>query len=60
MRKLLIALALLVPVSATAESALPFMKDMAGDRDLPRPWGIGFDFFTMDQDYRINELEFIR
>ena len=59
MRKLLIALALLVPVSATAESALPFMKDMAGDRDLPRPWGIGFDFFTMDQDYRINELEFI-
>jgi hypothetical protein len=34
------------------------MKDIAGDRDLPRPWGIGLDFYTMDQDYSIDYLEF--
>lgn len=39
-----------------AESALPFMKDMAGERELPLPWGIDFDFFTMDQDYDVGKL----
>jgi hypothetical protein len=34
------------------------MKDLAGDADLPRPWGIGFDFYTMDQDYDIKSLNF--
>jgi hypothetical protein len=34
------------------------MKDLAGDMDLPRPWGIGFDFYTMDQDYDIKSLSF--
>jgi hypothetical protein len=58
MRRLALLLALLIPLSASAESGLPFMKDIAGDRDLPRPWGIGFDFFTMDQDYDIKDLQF--
>jgi hypothetical protein len=34
------------------------MKDIAGDRELPRPWGIGIDFYTMDQDYDIKDLQF--
>ena len=55
---LLILLSLLFPMASAAESSLPFMKDMAGDVELPRPWGIGLDFFTMDQDYDIQNLEF--
>lgn len=34
------------------------MKDMVGDRELPRPWGIGLDFYTMKQDYDIKDLSF--
>lgn len=59
MRTLVILLALLIPLSSTADSALPFMKDLAGDTELPRPWGIGIDFYTMDQDYDIEDLQFI-
>lgn len=59
MRGLTIILAILLPLSSQADSALPFMKDLAGDRDLPRPWGIGIDFYTMDQDYNIKDLQFV-
>jgi len=58
MRALILLLAALLPLSSFADSGLPFMKDLAGDADLPRPWGIGFDFFTMDQDYDIKSLDF--
>lgn len=58
MRSILIAIALLVPLSASAESRLPFLKDKVGDVKLERPWGIGVDFYTMDQDYEINFLRF--
>lgn len=59
MRTLVILLALIMPLTASAESSLPFMKDMVGDRSLPRPWGIGVDFYTMDQDYDIDNLIFV-
>ncbi len=58
MRGLILILATLFSFSTAADSSLPFMKDMAGDADLPRPWGIGFDFYTMDQDYDIKSLVF--
>jgi len=58
MRSLLIALALLMPISVSAESRLPFLKDKVGDTELPRPWGIGIDFYTMEQDYDIEALTF--
>jgi hypothetical protein len=59
MRRLLLALVLLVPLTATAESRLPFLKDkVPEDVELPRPWGIGIDFYTMDQDYDIDFLSF--
>ena len=35
-----------------------FMKDMLGEGDFFEPWGIGFDFFTMDQPYKIKSLQF--
>lgn len=58
MRGLIILLAALIPLSSSADSGLPFMKDMVGDRELPRPWGIGVDFYTMDQKYDIKDLSF--
>lgn len=57
MRALILLLVALIPLSSSADG-LPFMKDLAGDMDLPRPWGVGFDFFTMDQDYDIKSLTF--
>lgn len=59
MRSFLLTLALLAPVAVQADNTLPFMKEMAGDRELPPAWGIGIDFFTMDQPYKIDQLEFI-
>ncbi len=58
MRGLIFLLAVLLPISASADSSLPFLKDRVGDRELPRPWGIGIDFYTMEQDYDIESLEF--
>lgn len=58
MRGLTILLAALLPLSSMADSSLPFLKDLAGDTELPRPWGIGIDFYTMDQDYDIRDLQF--
>jgi hypothetical protein len=59
MRGAALILAVLLPVSSIADSGLPFMKDLAGDAALPRPWGLGLDFYTMDQDYDIKDLEFV-
>jgi hypothetical protein len=58
MRRVLFALVLMVPLGVSAESRLPFWKDKVGDVELPLPWGIGIDFYTMDQDYDIEFLDF--
>ncbi len=58
MRRLIFLLSTLIPLSAAAESTLPYMQDLAGDAKLPRPWGISLDFYTMDQDYSIQDLTF--
>ena len=59
MRGLILLLAALLPLSSAADSGLPFLKDKVGeDITLPRPWGIGGDFYTMDQDYNIKSLTF--
>jgi len=42
----------------TQSLALPFLKDKVGDVELPKPWGIGIDLFTMNQDYDISQLAF--
>ena len=59
MRRLIVLLAILIPLSTQADPVLPLMKDLAGDTELPRPWGISIDFYTMDQDYDIRDLQFV-
>jgi hypothetical protein len=59
MRKFIILLLALFPLVSAAESTLPFMKDLAGDVELPRAWGVSIDYFNMDQDYDIKSLDFV-
>jgi hypothetical protein len=55
--KLLLLLVLALPLSSQADPL--FGKDMAGDRNLPRAFGIGIDYFNMDQPYQIDSLSFV-
>lgn len=41
------------------ESLLPFMRSLAGAADLPRPYGVGIDVFTLDQEYDVGRLAFV-
>ena len=58
MRRIVLTLILLLPLGAMADSGPLFMKDMLGGREFYEPWGIGVDFYTMDQHYRIKQLQF--
>lgn len=57
-RSMLVALLLVAPLAARADSFLPFGREWAGDEKLPRPYGVGVDTFTMNQDYDIERLSF--
>ena len=35
-----------------------FMKHLVEDGEFFEPWGIGIDFYTMDQEYQIKDLQF--
>jgi hypothetical protein len=58
MRRIVFALFLVLPLTAVAESGPLFMKDLLGGREFYEPWGIGIDFYTMDQQYDIKQLRF--
>jgi hypothetical protein len=61
MRHLILALLLLAPLSANAQESSTgplFMKHLVDEGDFFEPWGIGIDYFTLDQDYDIKSLEF--
>lgn len=53
-RVLAITAVLALPFTAQADAL--FGNDMAGDRKLPRTWGIGIDYFEMSQPYQIDSL----
>jgi len=57
-RRIFFALVLFLPLNVLAETGPLFMKHLLGDREFYEPWGIGIDFFTMDQQYKIKSLEF--
>ncbi len=63
MRRLILALLLLAPLAASAQesdssSGPLFMKDLLNGREFFEPWGVGIDFFTMEQAYNIEQLSF--
>jgi len=61
MHRLILILLLLTPLAAQAEDSGGgplFMKQLLRGREFFEPWGIGVDFYTMDQDYHIKTLEF--
>ena len=59
MKRSLLCIGLLLAANAAqAESVLPFGKEWAQGYELPRPYGVGFDIFTMEQDYAIRSLTF--
>lgn len=55
-RYLLTLPALLLSLVAHADAL--FGNDLAGDRPLPRTWGIGIDYFEMSQPYELDSLVF--
>jgi hypothetical protein len=48
---------LLLPVVGQADAL--FGNSMAGDRELPRTWGIGIDYFSMRQPYQMDSLSLV-
>jgi len=56
-RNLLLLLVLVLPLSSQADPL--FGKGMAGDRQMPRAFGIGIDYFNMDGPYQIDSLSFV-
>lgn len=58
MKKIILLLMMLCPFSASAESGLPYMKHLLNGREFVAPWGVGVDFLTMEQQYKIKSLEF--
>jgi hypothetical protein len=55
--KLFLFVILLLPVAGQADALLG--NSMAGDRSLPRTWGIGIDYFSMSQPYQIDSLSLV-
>src|SRR4249919_1099466 len=58
-RGLILVLALAGASAAHADSVFPLGKDMAAGHQLPRPYGIGVDYFGAHQDYEIKSLQFV-
>jgi hypothetical protein len=58
MRRLAFVILLILPLGAIADSGPLFMKHLLGEREFYEPWGVGIDFYTMDQPYKIKSLQF--
>ena len=41
-----------------SNAGLPFLSHLAGDHELPLPWGVAIDAFNMEQPYEIQDLSF--
>ncbi|HKJ18164.1 MAG TPA: hypothetical protein VJ984_12490 [Xanthomonadales bacterium] len=44
--------------AADGDNGPLFMKDLVEGEEFFAPWGVGVDFFTMDQPYKIKSLQF--
>lgn len=56
-KSLLLFGVLLLPIAGHADAL--FGNSLAGDRELPRTWGIGIDYFSMRQPYQIDSLSLV-
>ena len=58
LRNVVLTMVLVVSVTsvAAAEGLFPLCKSMAGDRQLPLPWGVGITLHQQDQDYDLGRL----
>ena len=41
----------------SAHADLPFLKKLAGNTELPRTYGIGVDYFELEQEYDVPKIE---
>lgn len=57
--RLALALALLFATPVTSQADSLFGKDWAAGADMPRAFGIGVDYFNMDQAYVLDRLTFV-
>lgn len=59
-KNLLVAALLVLPglAHADGDSVFPLLREIAGDRELPKPYGVSADFVTMYQNYDIQSLAF--
>ena len=53
------ALLLAVLAFPVASNAAWFLNEIAGDKKLPRTYGIGIDYFSMNQPYALDSLALI-
>jgi hypothetical protein len=49
-------LSLALFASPSVAGGPPFAADLAGGKELPLPWGIGFTYYDLSQDYAIDRL----
>lgn len=54
--RLLLVVLFFAPLSSSGDAL--FGNDLAGDRKLPRTWGIGIDYFGMRQPFQVDSLSF--
>lgn len=59
MRTSRLALALLFTIPASSQADSLFGSDWAAGRDMPRAFGVGIDYFNMDQALELDSLSFV-
>lgn len=59
MRILQLALFVIAAIPAFSQADPLFGRDWAAGADMPKAFGIGIDYFNMDQPYKLNSLTFV-
>ncbi len=57
LQRLLVLTICFLSVSSWADQSLfPLARGLAGDRELPKPYGVGITFYHQQQDYQLRDL----
>lgn len=57
LNRIVIGACFLGGLTSHAHADLPFLKELAGDEQLPRTYGIGIDLLTLEQEYNVQSVE---